>query len=128
MDAEGRRAVSDTTEHSWPEQEAIEKWWRDHSLELKQAASKYRIEETERLLGENALLCERSIENEQVMKWVFTNVKRCFQDPRGEYWVEWSTGEPQEMMHDDGPADRHRRTHGPNPVLALLRAYHKAVK
>ena len=29
---------------TWPEQNAIDKWWQKHSLELKEAATKYRIE------------------------------------------------------------------------------------
>jgi len=29
---------------SWPEQEAIETWFRNHSMELKDEVSKYRIE------------------------------------------------------------------------------------
>jgi hypothetical protein len=28
---------------TWPEQEAVEKWWREHSMELKKAVTAYRV-------------------------------------------------------------------------------------
>jgi hypothetical protein len=40
------RTMSATT---WPEQDAIDEWWREHSLALKRAASAYRIERDQKI-------------------------------------------------------------------------------
>ena len=32
------------TGQCWPEQEAIDEWWRKHSMELKKAVTQYRID------------------------------------------------------------------------------------
>ena len=29
--------------NSWPEQDAVERWWASHSMELKNAVTQYRI-------------------------------------------------------------------------------------
>lgn len=33
------------SESNWPEQDAIDKWWREHSLALKTAATQCRIDQ-----------------------------------------------------------------------------------
>ena len=37
-------SAPNTIGQTWPEQNAIDEWWHEHSLELKDAASRYRIE------------------------------------------------------------------------------------
>ncbi len=45
--------------NSWPEQDAVDNWFRAHSLELKQAVSAFRIDQISRLTSERDALVER---------------------------------------------------------------------